>query len=231
MCVCSSWIENALTYAGNNSPCSAFQENRRATHPVSARRPCCFSDSNGRTGNSLADTSTITLNGAPPQPISVSLATGTPDAATYGLGEVIRLAVTFDKSVTVVGDSPPVLVLACTRAREALFDGSGNGSTTLFFEYEVCSFWPLRPSPPILTNTVTTDSLTVPRAPYSGPKKKVTTSYRTNFPLLARHEPEQQLVGMRNQQLGATPIWLCAKEQPVLELLTCSLLFRVVTVT
>eukprot|EP00752_Nemacystus_decipiens_P003960 g3626.t1 len=88
-------------------------------------------------GKSLADNAAIVLDGAPPQPISVSLATGTTDATTYGLGDIIQLAVTFDKSVTVDGSSPPVLVLDCTRAREAVFDGGGDGTTTLTFEYEV----------------------------------------------------------------------------------------------
>lgn len=92
------------------------------------------------TGKSLADTSAITLDGAPPHPVSVSLAPETSDAATYGLGDVIRLAVTFDKNVTVItgdGGSTPVLILDCGREREAFFDGGGNGSTTLHFQYEV----------------------------------------------------------------------------------------------
>lgn len=95
------------------------------------------------TGKSLADTSAIALDGAPPRPVSVSLAPETPDAASYGLGDVIRLAVTFDKNVTVIsGDSgsAPVLVLDCKREREAFFDGGGNGSTTLYFQYEVNLF-------------------------------------------------------------------------------------------
>ncbi|CAM9865906.1 unnamed protein product, partial [Hapterophycus canaliculatus] len=93
----------------------------------------------------LAKTSAVALDGIPPYPISVSLASDTPDAATYGLGDVVRLAVTFDKNVTVLvmnGDdgntiSSPVLILDCTRMREAIFDGEGNGSTTLYFKYEV----------------------------------------------------------------------------------------------
>lgn len=101
---------------------------------------CCFFDSDHLTGKSLADNSAIVLDGAPPQPISVSLATGTSDATTYGLGDIIQLDVTFDKSVTVDGGSPPVLVLDCTRARDAVY-GSGDGTTTLTFEYKVCLFW------------------------------------------------------------------------------------------
>lgn len=96
------------------------------------------------TGKSLADTSAIALDGAPPHPVSVSLAPETPDAASYGLGDVIRLAVTFDKNVTVTtgdGGSTPVLVLDCKREREAFFDGGGNGSTTLYFQYEVNLFF------------------------------------------------------------------------------------------
>lgn len=107
-----------------------------SSHSLSAP-PCCSFDSDGLTGNSLADNSAIVLDGGPPQPVSVSLATGTSDSTTYGLGEFIRLTVTFDKSVTVDGASPPVLVLDCTRAREAVFDGGGDGTTTLSFEYEV----------------------------------------------------------------------------------------------
>ena len=67
--------------------------------------------------------------------MSVSLAPGTADNSTYSVDDVVRLAVSFDKNVTVVGGSP-VLVLDCTRTREAFFDG-GNGSTTLYFQYEV----------------------------------------------------------------------------------------------
>ncbi|CAM9243696.1 unnamed protein product, partial [Ectocarpus sp. 8 AP-2014] len=95
-------------------------------------------------GKSLAKTSAIALDGAPPYPVSVSLAPDTPDGASYGLGDVLQLAVTFDKNVTVFtgiddnGDvSLPVLVLDCTRMREAVFNGVGNGSTTLNFQYEV----------------------------------------------------------------------------------------------
>ncbi|CAM9102436.1 unnamed protein product [Scytosiphon promiscuus] len=98
-------------------------------------------------GKNLARTSAVALDGVPPFPISVSLASGTPDAATYGLGDVIRLVVTFDKNITILvadsddGDghisSPPVLVLDCMRMREAVFNGEGNESTTLYFEYEV----------------------------------------------------------------------------------------------
>lgn len=74
------------------------------------------------------------LDGARPQPVSVSLAPGTADNTTYGFGDLIRLAVVFDKNVTLQG--APVLVLDCARMREALFYG-GNDSTTLLFEYEV----------------------------------------------------------------------------------------------
>ena len=94
----------------------------------------------GPIGKSLADTSAIVLDGVPPYPVSVSLGTGTTDATIYGLGDVIRLAVTFDKSVSVLtvdGSSPPVLVLDCIREREALFGGEGDGTATLIFEYEV----------------------------------------------------------------------------------------------
>lgn len=76
--------------------------------------------------------------------MSVSLAPDTPNGASYGLGDVLQLAVSFDKNVTVStgiddnGDvSLPVLVLDCTRMREAVFNGVGNGSTTLNFQYEV----------------------------------------------------------------------------------------------
>lgn len=82
----------------------------------------------------LADTSRVTLDGARPHPISVQVAPDTNDYAAYGLGSVIRIAVTFDKNVTVMGS--PVLVLDCRRMREALYIG-GNGSTSLIFEYEV----------------------------------------------------------------------------------------------
>lgn len=77
----------------------------------------------------------MVLDGAPPYPVSVSLVPETGDGNTYGLGDLVRLAVTFDKNVTVFGGSP-VLVLDCTRMREAYFDG-GNGSMTLYFEYKV----------------------------------------------------------------------------------------------
>lgn len=106
-------------------------------------RPCCFLLTHDLTGKSLADTSTIALDGAPPRPDSVSLAPETPDITTYGLGDVIQLAVKFDKNVTVFngdGGSTPVLVLDCGREREAFFDGVGNGSTTLYFQYEVRLF-------------------------------------------------------------------------------------------
>lgn len=107
--------------------------------------PCFFHSTQWtRVGTSLAKTSAIALDGAPPYPVSVSLAPDTPDGASYGLGDVIQLAVTFDKNVTVFpgidddGDvSLPVLVLDCTRMREAVFNGGGNGSTTLNFQYEV----------------------------------------------------------------------------------------------
>lgn len=105
--------------------------------------PCYFFDLNGLPGKSLADNAAIVLDGAPPQPISVSLAPGVPDSTTYALGDTVQLAVTFDKSVTVDGSSPPVLVLDCTREREALFYG-GDGTTSLLFEYEVCSYWQSR---------------------------------------------------------------------------------------
>lgn len=100
---------------------------------------CYFFDSDGVAGKSLANNAAIVLDGAPPHPISVSLAPSTSAATTYGLGDIIQLAVTFDKSVTVDGGSPPVLVLDCTRAREALYYG-GDGTTTLYFEYEVRPF-------------------------------------------------------------------------------------------
>ena len=76
----------------------------------------------------------MTLDGARPQPVSVSLSPETADDATYVFGDVILVAVKFDKNVTVRGS--PVLVLDCQRMREALFYG-GNDSTTLVFEYEV----------------------------------------------------------------------------------------------
>lgn len=98
---------------------------------------------------------------------------GTLDDATYGLEDVIRLAVTFDKIVTVDGDSPPVLVLDCTRAREALFNDSVGNSTTLFFEYEVCSFWPLRPSNVKQSIPFAIDGFLVPGAPVSGPMARL----------------------------------------------------------
>lgn len=87
-------------------------------------------------GKSLADTSRVVLDGAAPYPVSVSLAPGTAENATYSIGSIVRIAVTFDKNVTILGGSP-VLVLDCTRTREAYFDG-GNGSTTIYFQYEVC---------------------------------------------------------------------------------------------
>lgn len=144
-------------------------EHDRRANPLFARA-YCFSDSNGPAGKSLAGNSAIALDGAPPRPVSVSLASGVSDAATYGLGQVIRLAVTFDKSVTVDGDSPPVLVLDCTRAREALFDvvGGGDGSTTLFFDYEVCPVLPSRTQKhPCI------DCLLVPGAPCFGSRDEV----------------------------------------------------------
>lgn len=76
----------------------------------------------------------MTLDGARPQSVSVSLSPETTDDTTYVLGDVILVAVEFDKNVTVRGS--PVLVLDCRRMREALFHG-GNDSTTLVFEYEV----------------------------------------------------------------------------------------------
>lgn len=82
----------------------------------------------------MADNSWVILDGARPQPVSVSLAPGIADDATYGLGDALRVAVEFDKNVTVRGS--PVLVLDCQRMREAIFYG-GNDSTTLIFEYEV----------------------------------------------------------------------------------------------
>lgn len=66
--------------------------------------------------------------------MSVALAPGTNDNAAYSLGDLIRVAVTFDKNVTVRGS--PVLVLDSRRVREALFDG-GNETTSLLFSYEV----------------------------------------------------------------------------------------------
>lgn len=76
------------------------------------------------------------LDGAPPYPVSVALADGTRDNATYGLGDLLELVVTFDKNVTIDGGSVPVLVLDCTRMREATYD-RGNDSTALIFQYEV----------------------------------------------------------------------------------------------
>lgn len=78
----------------------------------------------------------MALDGAPPSPVSVSLASSTSDDATYTLGSLVQLVVAFDKNVSV--DGSPVLVLDCSRMREALFYG-GNGSRALHFQYEVCS--------------------------------------------------------------------------------------------
>lgn len=82
----------------------------------------------------MTDSSWVILDGARPQSVSVSLAPGIADDATYGLGNTLWVAVEFNKNVTVRGS--PVLVLDCGRMREALFYG-GNDSTTLIFEYEV----------------------------------------------------------------------------------------------
>lgn len=76
------------------------------------------------------------VDGAPSYPVSVSLAFGTSDNAFYGLGDLVELVVTFDKNVTVDGSSLPVLVLDCMKMREATYE-RGNGSATLFFQYEV----------------------------------------------------------------------------------------------
>lgn len=76
------------------------------------------------------------MDGAPPYPVSVSLADGTRDNAMYGLGDLLELVVTFDKNVTVDGGPLPVLILDCMRMREATYE-RGNGSATLFFQYEV----------------------------------------------------------------------------------------------
>lgn len=137
--------------SANTLPCGLYTCGSRRSHPLSTSTPSSGIDADPPpayfTGKNLAKTSAVALDGVPPYPVSVSLASDTPDAATYGLGDVIRLVATFDKNVTVLvvdsddsdGDStsPPVLVLDCTRMREAVFVGEGNGSTTLFFEYEV----------------------------------------------------------------------------------------------
>lgn len=127
------WLRIIIKYSKLRS--RAFHEAPPSRKPF--RLDCFVADafSGRQTGMSLADTSRVALDGAPPNPVSVSLASDTSDNASYGLGDFLRLAVTFDKNVTVAGGSP-VLVLDCTRMREAYFEG-GNGSTNLYFTYEV----------------------------------------------------------------------------------------------
>ncbi|CAM9256108.1 unnamed protein product [Choristocarpus tenellus] len=86
-------------------------------------------------GTGLADQSSVSVDGAVPKPVSVSLVSNlTEDNRLYGLGEVLSLTLEFDKRVIVWGT--PVLTLDLMESREALYV-AGNGSANLMFEYEV----------------------------------------------------------------------------------------------
>ena len=85
-------------------------------------------------GRSDAATVQVTPEG-PPRIVSVAVTSGPGlDGDTYGVGEEIRISVTFDQPVTVSGD--PQLALDVGGPRLAELD-SGGGTATLVFVYVV----------------------------------------------------------------------------------------------
>ena len=83
---------------------------------------------------------TVTVKWMPPSPSIVAggvAVTSTPPGAsdTYGLGDEIRIAVTFSEAVTVTGEPHFEFGLGATTGEAAL--QSGSGSTSLVFAYTV----------------------------------------------------------------------------------------------
>ena len=110
---------NALVLAGGTIQAAAGAEDANLAHVAVA------ADVNRKVDGSVASAPAVT---------SVALYSAPADGATYELGETIRVAVEFDRPVTVTG-SPQVALTVGTDTRQATYRTSYSRS--LYFDYPV----------------------------------------------------------------------------------------------